>query len=117
MTLIAFDLKGAFNSVNKISLNACLWAKGIPAITRKWITSFISDHFTNIGFDDFCTKVAPLVNAGLAQGSLLLPILFTFFNSDLVDQPVMFHGGASAFINDYFRWRVGRSAEENLAKI
>ncbi|KAJ9481647.1 hypothetical protein VN97_g11822 [Penicillium thymicola] len=34
-----------------------------------------------------------------------------------VDQPVDSHGGASAFIDDYFRWRVGSSAEENLAKI
>ena len=41
--------------------------------------------------------------------------MFTFFNADLVHQPVDSHGGASAFIDDYFRWRVGRSTEENLA--
>jgi ribonuclease HI len=117
LTLIAFDLKGAFNGVNKISLDACLRAKGIPAVARKWIASFMSDRFASIGFDDFRTEVTPLVNAGLAQGSPLSPILFTFFNSDLVDQPVTFRGGASAFIDDYFRWQVGRSAEENLAKI
>jgi ribonuclease HI len=117
VTLIAFDQKGAFNGVNKISLDARLRAKGIPAIARKWITSFMSDRFASIGFDDFRTEVALLANAGLAQGSPLSPILFTFFNSDLVDQPVTFRGGASAFIDDYFRWRVGRSAEENLAKI
>jgi hypothetical protein len=45
------------------------------------------------------------------------PILFIFFNSDLVDQPVTFQGGESAFIDEYLRWRVGHSAEENLAKI
>jgi hypothetical protein len=117
MILIAFDLKGAFNRVNKISLNACLWVKGIPAVARKWIASFISNYFTNIGFDDFYTEVALLVNIGLVQGSPLLPILFTFFNSDLVNQLVMFHGGVLAFINNYFHWWVGCSAEENLAKI
>jgi hypothetical protein len=37
----------------------------------------------------------PCANAGLAQGSPLSPILFAFFNCDLVDQPVDFHGGAS----------------------
>ncbi|KAF7184036.1 hypothetical protein CNMCM7691_004595 [Aspergillus felis] len=78
---------------------------------------FMSDRFANIGFDDFCTKIAPLDNAGLAQGSPLSPILFTFFNSELVDQAVTPHGGVSAFIDDYFRWRVGPSAEDNLAKI
>ena len=77
----------------------------------------MSDRYANIGFDDFRTKTEPLVHAGLAQGSPLSPILFAFFNADLVDQPVDSHGGASAFIDDYFRWRVGRSAEENLAII
>lgn len=117
VTLIAFDLKGAFNGVNKISLDARLRVKGIPTVARKWIASFMSDRFANIGFDNFRTKIAPLDNAGLAQGSPLSPILFTFFNSELVDQAVTPHGGASAFINDYFRWRVGPSAEDNLAKI
>ncbi|KAF7118717.1 hypothetical protein CNMCM5793_008337 [Aspergillus hiratsukae] len=117
VTLIAFDLKGAFNGVNKISLDARLRVKGIPTVARKWIASFMSDRFANIGFDDFRTEIAPLDNAGLAQGSPLSPILFTFFNSELVDQAVTPHGGASAFIDDYFRWRVGPSAEDNLAKI
>jgi hypothetical protein len=117
VTLIAFDLKGAFNGVNKVSLDSRLRARRIPIVARKWIASFMSDRYASIGFDDFRTKITPLANAGLAQGSPLSPILFAFFNSDLVDQPLTFHGGSSAFIDDYFRWRVGRSAAENLAKI
>ena len=117
VTLIAFDLKGAFNGVNKKSLDASLRARRIPMKARKWIASFMSDRHANIGFDDFRTETEPLVHAGLAQGSPLSPILFAFFNADLVDQPVNSHGGASAFIDDYFRWRVGGSPEENLAKI
>lgn len=38
-----------------------------------------------------------------AQSSPLSPVLFEFFNSDLVDQPINAHGGVSAFIDDYFR--------------
>ena len=117
VTLVAFDLKGAFNGVNKTSLDFRLRAKGIPTVARRWISSFMSGRQANMGFDDYQTAVAPLENAGLAQGSPLSPILFAFFNSDLVDQPVDFDGGASAFIDDYFRWRVGWTAEENLAKI
>jgi hypothetical protein len=117
VTLIAFDLKGAFNGVNKVGLDASLRARRIPMVAREWIASFMSDRHANIGFDDFRTETELLVHAGLAQGSPLSPILFAFFNADLVDQPVDSHGGASAFIDDYFRWRVGRSAEENLAKI
>ncbi len=112
-----FRPERSLNGVNKISLDACLRAKGIPAIIRKWIGSFMSHRHASVGFDDFRTEMTRLANAGLAQGSSLSPILFAFFNSDLVDQQVTVHGGASAFIDDYFRWRVGRSAEENLAKI
>ena len=42
VTLVAFDLKGAFNGVNQISLDARLQSKGIPLVARRWITSFIS---------------------------------------------------------------------------
>ena len=104
VTLIAFDLKGAFNGVNKVSLDARLRAKGIPTMARQWIYSFMENRYANITFDDFQTEVTPLENAGLAQGSPLSPILFGFFNSDLVDQPIDYHGGASAYIDDYFWW-------------
>ena len=71
----------------------------------------------SVHFDGFETEVKALPFAGLAQGSPLSPILFAFYNADLVDQAVDTRGGASAYIDDYFCWRVGKSAEENLAKI
>lgn len=117
VTLVTFNLEGTFNGVNKTSLDACLRTNGIPAVVRRWIASFMSDRQANIGSDDFQIEVAPLKNAGLVQGSSLSPILFVFFNCDLVGQPVGFHGGASAFIDHSFRWRVGWAAEENFAKI
>ena len=104
VTLIAFDLKRAFNGVNKISLDTRLRAKGIPTTVRNWIRIFMSDRYASITFDNFELAVAPLINAGLPQGSPLSPISFAFFNSDLVDQPVDYSGGASAYIDDYFRW-------------
>lgn len=117
VTLIAFDLKGAFNGVSASTLDARLAERGIPSPARRWIRSFMSDRMASIQFDGFETEVAPLPCAGLAQGSPLSPISFAFFNSDLVDQVVDTRGGASAYIDDYFRWRVGRSAEENIRKI
>ncbi|KAI2732880.1 hypothetical protein DTO013E5_9601 [Penicillium roqueforti] len=54
----------------------------------------MSGRHANIGFDDFRTETELLVNAGLAQGPPLSPILFAFFNADLVVQPVDSHGGA-----------------------
>lgn len=88
VTLIAFDLKGAFNGVKATTLDARLLEKGIPTSARKWIQSFMRDRTASIHFDGFSTKVSPLKNAGLAQGSPLSPILFTLLNSGLVNQEV-----------------------------
>jgi hypothetical protein len=76
VTLVAFDLKGAFNGVNKTSLDIRPQSKGIPSVARRWISSFMSGRQASIGFDDYQTEVVPLDNAGLAQGSPLSPILF-----------------------------------------
>jgi hypothetical protein len=62
-------------------------------------------------------KVTPLKNTGMAQGAPLSPILYAFFNSDPVDQPVDTGGDVSAYIDDDFRGRVGASAEDNIKKI
>jgi hypothetical protein len=117
VTLIAFDVRGAFNGVSSSTLDARLLERGIPTPARQWIHSFMQDRTASIQFDGFETKIAPLPHTGLAQGSPLSPILFAFFNADLVDQEVNTQGGASAYIDDYFRWRVGASAEENLQKL
>jgi hypothetical protein len=52
------------------------------------------------------TGVAPISNPFLAS-----------FNSSLADQPADTQGGASAYIDDYFCWRTGPSAEENMKRI
>lgn len=70
-----------------------------------------------IGFDDYGTLISPRANARLVPRGRLPPILCAFCNSDLVDQPINYHSGASACIDDYFRWCACRTAEENLTKI
>jgi Reverse transcriptase (RNA-dependent DNA polymerase) len=114
--LIAFDLKGAFNSVHTNTLDARPRERKILTLAKEWVRSFMQERSANVYLDGFETEVKPLPYAGLAQGSPLSPILFAFYNADLVDQPVDTQGGASAYIDDYFRWRVGALAEGNLKK-
>lgn len=73
VTLVSFDLKGAFNGVNLVSLGSCLRARRIPAVARKWIASFISDRHASIGFDDFRTEIALLANAARSYSHSLTP--------------------------------------------
>jgi len=54
--------------------------------------------------------------AGLPQGSPLSPILFLFFNADLVQSAINDRGGAIAFMDDYPAW-YRPSPEANYAGI
>ncbi|EGU87741.1 hypothetical protein FOXB_01741 [Fusarium oxysporum f. sp. conglutinans Fo5176] len=54
-----------------------------------------------------------LPQAGLPQGSPLSPILFFFFNADLVQQRIDCYGGATAFVYDFTAWVTGPTAESN----
>jgi hypothetical protein len=48
---------------------------------------------------------------GLPQGSPLAPLLYIFINAALVDTPITQRRGAIGFINDYYRWVTGESAD------
>ena len=51
--------------------------------------------------------------AGLPQESPLSPILFLFFNVDLVQRKIDAKEGAIAFVDDYSAWVTGDSTEAN----
>jgi hypothetical protein len=61
--------------------------------------------------------VRELDQAGLLQGSPLLPILFLFFNADLIQQRIDQNGRAIAFVDDYTAWVLGTSAAENKERL
>jgi hypothetical protein len=58
-----------------------------------------------------------LTQAGLPQGSPLSPILFLFFNANLVQHKISNKGGAVAFVDDYTAWVTGDTATHNYAAI
>lgn len=58
-----------------------------------------------------------LLQAGLLQVSPLSPILFLFFNADLVQFVNNKNKGVIAFTNDYSAWVTGPLASENVAQL
>jgi hypothetical protein len=117
VSLVSFDVKGAYNGVYKDRLLQRLRARGIPSDLVNWIGAFCSERTATIVVDGQVSAVRDLEQAGLPQGSPLSPILFLFFNADLVQQRIDQNGGAIAFVNDYTAWVVGATAAENMERL
>jgi hypothetical protein len=117
LSLITFDIKGAYNGVCKERLLQRLRARGIPPLIIRWISNFCSERTASISVNGYTSPTRPLQQAGLPQGSPLSPILFLFFNADLVQQKINNTGGSFACVDDYTAWVTGSSAEDNYTGI
>ncbi|KAG6989317.1 Retrovirus-related Pol polyprotein from type-1 retrotransposable element R1 [Fusarium oxysporum f. sp. conglutinans] len=113
VSLISFDVKGAYNVVCKERLLQRMKARGIPERLLRWIDAFCSERTATIVINGQSFESQPLPQAGLPQGSPLSPILFLFFNADLVQTQIDRNGGAIAFVDDYTAWVSGPTAQSN----
>jgi len=113
LSLVCFDVKGAYNGVCKERLVERLAARGIPSDLVSWIGSFCSDRTATVVVNGYSSPRIALQQAGLPQGSPLSPMLFLFFNADLVQRQIDRNGGAIAFVDDYTAWVTGESAASN----
>jgi hypothetical protein len=113
VSLISFDVKGAYNGVCKERLLQRMKARGIPEDLLRWVEAFCSERTAVIQINGQLSEVQSLPQAGLPQGSPLSPILFLFFNADLVQRQIDSQGGAIAFVDDFTAWVTGPTAQSN----
>jgi hypothetical protein len=84
VSLVNSEVKGAYNGVYKDRLLQRLAARGIPSDLVRWINVFCSGRAATIVVNGLASEVSELEQAGLPQGFPLSPILFLFFNADLI---------------------------------
>ena len=116
LSLVSFDVKGAFNGVAKDPLLQRLRARQVPETLVQWVDDFCTGRRATVSVNGSTTTFYDLPHAGLPQGSPLSPILFLFFNADLVQQPIPC-GDSIAFVDDYSVWVVGDTASANISSI
>jgi ribonuclease HI len=117
VSLISFDVKGAYNGVCKERLVQRMRARGIPEELCRWTEAFCSQRTASIQVNGHAAQMRDLPQAGLPQGSPLSPILFLFFNADLVQRRTDSNGGAIAFIDDFTAWVTGPTAQSTRTGI
>jgi len=111
------DVTNAFNNVHHIRLSNNLRKRGIPRNIIRWIESFLRDRSTRITFNGNQSKSFP-TPAGVPQGSPLSPILYIFYNTDLLEiSPSPTGHIALGFIDDIGYGVKGLTAEGNAERL
>jgi len=117
LSLVSFDVQGAFNGVHPSVLAERLCERRIPGDLVAWVESFCNRRKASVVVSDHESAVQEIEHAGIPQGSPLSPILYVFYNATLVQGPINKSEGSIGFIDDYNAWVAGPSAAENTRKL
>ncbi len=110
-------MKGAFSGVAVDVLINRLRKRRIPEQMVQWIQNFCANRTATVTINGDISCKTALAQAGLPQGSPLSPILYLFFNAELVQGVINKNKGSIAFIDDFTAWVTSPSITENLNKI
>ncbi len=67
----------------------------------QWVDAFCSDWTATLSVNGYDLEKQKLPQVSLPRGSPLSPILFLFFNADLVEKKINNNEGAMVFVDNY----------------
>ena len=79
------DISGAYDHVCQHRLRHNLRKRHLNSQLVDLVSSFLSDRVTSIWSNEFTSAELP-ISCGIPQGSLLSPILFLFYDADLLEK-------------------------------
>lgn len=117
LSLVSFDVKGAFNGVHSDVFERRLEARRVPVPAVRWIRNFCDGRHAQVTVGIFESEVLRIEFADIPQGSPLSPLLYVHYNADLVEWKIDRNGGALSLVDDFNPSVVGSDAEQNTKAI
>ena len=113
-SLLMLDVSGAFDNVSHQRLLHNLRKRRVPGEVVRWIEGFLAERTTTIRMPEYAAEPATTAT-GIPQGSPLSPILYLFYNADLVQELGSFSPflDAIGYIDDVGILVTGNSTEDN----
>jgi len=111
LSLITFDVQGAFNGVFPAILGKRLRERGILPKLVRWIVAFCSDRLAMIQLGSFTSSISQIRHASIPQGLPMSPILYIFYNANLIDLDLSKKGSTIGFIDDFTAWLSSDTAQ------
>jgi hypothetical protein len=116
-SVIFRDVAGAFNNVHHARLINNMRKRRIPKYLTNWIESFLKGQTTQLRFNGATSQTIPTL-AGTPQGSPLSPILYMYYNAELLDIPKRHpYCHSLGFIDDIAYGIQGQTNKRNAAKL
>ena len=84
ISILSLDVSKAFDRVSHQRLLHNLRKRRIPELLANWIKSFLEDRRTAFRIESY-TSPQRDAQVGIPQGSPLSPILYLFYNADLIE--------------------------------
>src|SRR6266487_5176359 len=100
-SLLSLDIAGAFDNASHARLVHILQCLRIPDWIVQWTQSFLQDQTTTIKLQTDKTALFPVIH-GISQGSPISPILYLFYNEELVQEynSIGYRASAVGFMDD-----------------
>lgn len=111
-SLLLLDVSGAYDNVSRERLLHNLRKRRVSRNIISWTASFLSGRSTTLKLQEYTAPSTP-IETGIPQGSRLSPILYLFYNADLIEACKTEETEAVRYINDVSTFVVGPSAQRN----
>jgi hypothetical protein len=113
-SLLLLDVSGAYDNVSKKRL--LLRKRGISQKIWGWVESFLSDRPTILKLQEYTAPSTP-IQTRIPQGSPVSPILYLFYNADLLEACKTEQTEVVGYIDDVSILAIGPTSVRNCKNL